>query len=222
MKLSNTTIEALKNLADLNQGIFIEAGNVLRTQAENKQMFGEITVPDSFPIAFGIYNLKKLITILSVYENPEIEFDTQFLTLSNGRMTTEYGYTDKSNILTPPDGEELSLPSVDIKFDLPKADLKTIMSVSRAMEYLHVALVSDGNDVVLQCFDVYSKAARSTSVKMGFTSDHAFHLIFTIENISKMLLDDYVVEVSKTGIARFKGKDKTYFIMLHKDSTYDK
>lgn len=219
MKLSVATIEALKNLSDINQGLFIEAGNTLYTMEPEKLMTAKITVPEKFPTNFGIYDLKKLITVLSVYENPEIEFDDKFLTISDGHMTTEFGYTDKSNIATP--SGKLVLPSVDVKFNLSKADLKKILTIARAMEYKQIALVSDGVEVTIRCLDVAEKANRPTHVKMGFTYGKEFNLIFDIDHISKLLMDDYGVEISSHGFAQFTSKNKIYSIVLHKDSTYD-
>lgn len=218
MKLSEGTIEALKNLSDINQGIYIEPGNTLVTR--NKRMSGAFTVPETFPIALGIYDLKKFITILSVYENSEIEFHDKYLTMTDGRMTTEYGYTDKSNIHTL--DKPLKLPSVDVKFDLTKSDMKKILTVTRAMQYPHVALVSDGTEVCIQCFDVANKANRPTSIQMGFKYGNEFNLIFEVDDISKMVLDDYHVEICRKGFAQFTGKNKVYSIVLQKDSSYGK
>ena len=49
MKLSNKTLEVLKNFSNINQNILIEEGNVLRTISTMKNILGSATIVESFP-----------------------------------------------------------------------------------------------------------------------------------------------------------------------------
>ena len=46
MKLSNKTLEVLKNFSNINQNILIEEGNVLRTISTMKNILGRATIEE--------------------------------------------------------------------------------------------------------------------------------------------------------------------------------
>ena len=66
MKLSNKTLEVLKNFSNINQNILIEEGNVVRTISTMKNILGSATITESFPIEFGIYDLNEFLGVMSL------------------------------------------------------------------------------------------------------------------------------------------------------------
>ena len=57
MKLSENTLNVLKNFASINQGILVKPGKSLRTISSNKAILAEASVDEDFPTEFGIYDL---------------------------------------------------------------------------------------------------------------------------------------------------------------------
>ena len=86
MKLSNKTLEVLKNFSNINQNILIEEGNVLRTISTMKNILGRATIEESFPKEFGIYDLNEFLGVLSLTKDSEIELDNEsYLTINSGK-----------------------------------------------------------------------------------------------------------------------------------------
>ena len=56
MKLSDNTINLLKNFKEINQSILFKKGNKLRTISVMKNILAEATVAEDFPKDFGIYD----------------------------------------------------------------------------------------------------------------------------------------------------------------------
>ena len=73
MKLSNDTLRYLKNFATINDSILVREGKVLKTMAPSKSLIGQVELEEGFPQTFAIYELGRLLSILSLFEAPEIE-----------------------------------------------------------------------------------------------------------------------------------------------------
>ena len=72
MKLSNKTIDVLKNFSGINQNILIKEGTKLRTMSTMKNILGEADITESFPKGFGIYDLNEFLGVLTLANDPEI------------------------------------------------------------------------------------------------------------------------------------------------------
>ena len=84
MKLSENTMEVLKNFSTINQGLIVKKGNILKTLATNKNIKAEATIEEKFETDFAIYDLNKTLGILSMNKNaPEVQVDAEYLTFSN-------------------------------------------------------------------------------------------------------------------------------------------
>ena len=75
MKLSDKTINLLKNFSSINQSILIKEGNSIRTISVMKNILAEAKVPEEFPKDFGIYDLNQFLNaVSSLHVNPELDF----------------------------------------------------------------------------------------------------------------------------------------------------
>ena len=86
MKLSEKTVNLLKNFAGINQSILFKKGNKLRTMSVMKNILAEAEVEEEFPKDFAIYDLVQFLNGVSLYANPQIEFTTDSnLTIREGK-----------------------------------------------------------------------------------------------------------------------------------------
>ena len=65
MKLSESTVNLLKNFSSINQSILFKAGNKLRTISVMKNILVEANVAEEFDKDFGIYDLNQFLNGLS-------------------------------------------------------------------------------------------------------------------------------------------------------------
>ena len=75
MKLSDTTINLLKNFKEINQSILFKAGNRLRTISVFKNILAEATISEDLPKDFGIYDLSQFINGIELHKPSIPEFD---------------------------------------------------------------------------------------------------------------------------------------------------
>ena len=57
MKISNKTLDVLKNFSEINQSILITQGNKIKTVSALKNILAHAEVEETFPKDFAIYQL---------------------------------------------------------------------------------------------------------------------------------------------------------------------
>ena len=73
MKLSDSTINILKNFSSINQSLLFKSGKKLRTISVMKNILAEVEVTEEFPKDFGIYDLNQFLNGLSLHQSPELD-----------------------------------------------------------------------------------------------------------------------------------------------------
>lgn len=217
MKLDASTINVLKNFADINASLFVKQGNVLKTISPSKTIMATSTVSVSFERSFAIFDLKRFLATLSLFEDPELSFNERSVTISSDSRKVSYTYADESVIMKAPD-KELVLPSVDVEFKLTKENLRSIEKALGILGLPEFVVVGDGKTITLNAADTKNPSGDVYSINIGET-DKVFKVIFKIENL-KIIPDDYDVKVCSKGFSSFKGEKVDYFISVEATSTF--
>jgi len=222
MKFSPKTIDLLKNFSSINPGIYFTKGSTLRTMSPQKNILCEAVVEDEFPQDFGINDLNNFLSVLSLNKDPEIEFsdNTVIIKFLNGRSKIDYRFTEKSMIVVPPE-KNITLPSIDVKFNLTEEDLAWIQKTASVLRSPNIAVSSNGKTVSIVSFDVSDNSAATNSVDIGVNSEKTYKLIFKTENL-KVVPGAYSVEISSKGVSHFTNSKANiqYWIATETGSTY--
>ena len=222
MKLSEKTVNLLKNFAGINQSILFKKGNKLRTMSVMKNILAEAEVEEEFPKDFAIYDLVQFLNGVSLYTNPQIEFTTDSnLTIREGKdRKTKYFFADPSVVVAPPE-KSIALPTEDVCFSLDSDQLASLMKASAVYQLPDLCAVGEAGVVKLVVRDKKNDTSNDFSVVVGET-DKEFSFNFKVENI-KILPGTYEVVVSQKLLSRFTSKnhDLTYYIALEPDSTFE-
>jgi len=217
MKLDAKTLKILKNFSDINQSIQIKSGNVLSTISGTKTILAKAKVADTFPTTFAIYDLSKLLSVLSLFQEPEIDFDKNQLVVSKDKNKVHYTYADPKTIVLPPE-KEIKLPTTDVQFTLTQ---EMFTAVSKAMSILslpEMAVVGENGELKLCAIDSKNPSGDSYEVDLG-VAESDFRVIFKNDNL-KLIPGNYNVSVSSKGLSRFVGDNIEYFIAVESSSTF--
>jgi len=221
MKLSDKTINLLKNFSTINQSILFKQGTKLRTISVMKNILAEATIPEELPKDFGIYDLPQFLnSVVVLYNNPEFDFANEnHVVIKEGRMKSKYFFADPSVIVTPPD-KRLELPTEDVTFEVSTEQLDKLLKAASLYQLSDLAVVGGDGVVKLLVRDKKNDASNDFSIVVGETND-VFSFNFKVENI-KILPGNYEVVVSRNLLSRFtsKNQDLTYYIALEPDSTF--
>ena len=69
MKLSQRTIQILRNYSSINPSVKFEAGTILKTVSPNKTMLAKATLSDTIDSDFAIYDLSRFLGTMSLFLN---------------------------------------------------------------------------------------------------------------------------------------------------------
>ena len=221
MKLSDKTINLLKNFSSINQSILIKEGDSIRTISVMKNILAEAKVPEEFPKDFGIYDLNQFLNaISSLHVNPELDFsNNEYLLIREGKKRNRFFFADPNVIVSPPE-KSISLPSEDVSFELDTQVLGTLMKAAAIYQVPDLSVIGEAGVVKLVVHDKKNETSNTHEEVVGET-DEEFCFNFKVENI-KILPGTYEVVVSKKLLSRFESKNHelTYYIALEPDSTF--
>lgn len=219
MKISKSTLDLLKNFSTINTAILVKPGKEICTVNNAKTVVAFANVPEDFPVQFGIYDLNNFISTVNLFEDPDISFDTNHMTITGGASKCSYGYAEESVIATPK--KRLSFPSVDVEFDLTRDVFDRIMKASSTLSLPILSVTKDAkNNIVIRAIDPKNPNANVFSVVVGTDlSDKKY--VFNIQTeLLKMVRGDYKVSISQKCLLKFEATDIEYYVAAEKSSEY--
>ena len=111
MKLSDNTLNVLKNFAGINNSILVKEGNKLRTISVAKNILAEADIPEEFPRDVAIYDLNQFLNGLGLHSDPDLDFSPEsYIAIKEGTRRVKYFYADPQVITAPPE-KEINLPT---------------------------------------------------------------------------------------------------------------
>ena len=100
MKLSENTVNVLKNFSNINQNILVKEGDTLHTMSTMKNIIGRAKIEESFDRQFGIYDLNEFLGVMSLSKDADLVFDESFVQVKNGKSRVKYFFSDSSILVT--------------------------------------------------------------------------------------------------------------------------
>ena len=220
MKLSDKTINLLKNFSDINQSILFKKGNKLRTISVMKNIMAEAEIQEDFPKDFAIYDLTQFLRGVFLHNQPELDFANDgHVVIREGKTRSKYFFADPSVIVVPPE-KSLTLPTMDVEFELAAEQLEKIRKAVLAFQLPDLSVIGEAGVVKLVVHDKKNDTSNDFQVLVGET-DGEFCFHFKVENI-KVIPGDYKVSISSKLLSKFVNTDYdlTYYIALEPDSTF--
>jgi hypothetical protein len=220
MKLSDNTINILKNFSNINQSILVKEGSKIKTISILKNIYAVADVEESFSKQFAIYDLNEFLNGLSLHQDPDLDFtNDSYMTIKDGKRRVKYFFADPEVIVAPPE-KDIDLPSEDVCFQLDHSQLDKLIKASAVYKLPDLSAIGDAGVIRLVVRDKNNDTSNEYSIIVGETTDE-FVFNFKVENI-KIIPGSYDVVVSKKLSARFVNEkyNLKYFIALEPDSTF--
>lgn len=223
MKITKEIVNVLKNFSMINKSIMVYPGKKLRTISETKTVFAEYEFSDvEFPIEFGIYSIVEFLSVLSLFEEPELNFKKDHMIISspNSKTSVKYVYASERVIITPGKEKTINFPGSDIDFELSSDNLNLIKKASPILkaEELVIEKVDDSDEVVLKLQNGANVNSNTFDIKIPVTQYSEVMQKCKI-NANHMLFmpDNYQVSCSSKGIVKVYNSRSQYFVPALKD-----
>jgi len=225
MNLSNETVSVLKNFATINQNLVIKPGSSISTMSAMKNIVASAEVKEDFPTEFAIYDLNEFLASLSLFEKPNLDFNDDFVVMTENGTTLKYWYSDPSVVTTPT--KEITMPECEISFSLENNMLSSVQKAAAVIGVPDMVLEGMDNGIaLLKVTDKKNATANDYAVKVDVNNDDGKNLPykfwFKVENL-KLLSGTYDVGISSKNISHFVNAnvDIQYWIALEPESKYD-
>lgn len=216
MKVSNETIQVLKNFASINSNILIRKGKTLATISTAKNIFAKADVAEDFPVEVPIYDLNSLLALLTLMENQDVDFGEKSLTISKDNGKFEYFYSSPSVIVAAPD-KNIELDN-HFQFKMTAEEVNMLMKAAAITAAPTLSLSCKHQQVTLTVGDKKNDSANTFKKVIG-PGIEDFECYMAVENF-KIIPDAYTVTISKKKFFHFKHETKSieYFIAMEPDS----
>jgi len=224
MKLSEHTVDVLKNFASINQNLVIKEGSTLTTMSAMKNIVAKAEVEESFDKEVAIYDLNEFLASISLFANPVLEFDEGFVTIreeNNPKNSLKYFYSDPSVVTSP--NKTITMPSKEVSFKLNGENLNKLKRAAGVIQAPDLVLEKKNTDVFLTVKDKKNDTANTFSIDVDTVADGSdFKFFFKVENL-KLMDGDYDVDISSKNISHLasSNKDVEYWVALEPESSYE-
>lgn len=210
MKLGARTVQILKNFSTINPSVLFREGNVQSTIHAQKTMLARATVAEQFPQEFAIFDLSRFLGVLSLFDDPELEFQEKKIQIQQGRQNVDYTFADPDLIVVPPQ-KAPAVSDAEVQFRLLGDNLNAALRAMGVLQSSHLFVQGDGETISIGACKPSDPTSDQFRLDVG-TTTHKFRTTFKAETM-KMLPGDYDVQISSRNIAHFKTDDVEYWIM---------
>jgi len=220
MKLSKQTIELLSSFADINQSILVKGGSKLSTISVSTTILAEAEVKENFPCEFAIYELPTFLKALRLFQDPDLSFASNYVTISEGKDRLRYYFADKNVIISPPD-DKLELPSEEVNLQINDRQLAKLLQAASLLDLPDLSVIGSNGDILLTVGDKKNGSSNSWQIEVGKT-DSKFCFNFKIENL-KIYPGTYDVTISSHHLSHWNNVNQnlSYFVALEQDSEFE-
>ena len=216
--LSKKTLDVLKNFSTINSSIVFRKGSTVRTISNAENILAKFTGEEVFPNDFAIYDLSQFLSGISLFSDPQLEFDNEsFVNIRGGRQSARYYFSDPEITLKSAPEKNVKFPGADLQFNLTGEDLIALQKASAVYSLPDLTFQSEegSNEIKLILRDKENDTSNTYDLTVAGCSTGTYSLDVKIENI-RLLPGDYNVKVSKHLISEWTNAnvDLTYYIAL--------
>lgn len=226
MQLSENTISVLKNFSSINPNLVFKEGNQVKTISVAKNILATATITETIPKEFGIYDLNEFLSVVGLFDTPELVFTDSSVKIKDGGQSVNYFFSALENLTTP--SKDITMPNCEIEFTMTESDLNKLRKAAATLGVSEVAVCGDegGSGIVIKVSD--TKNATSNTFELNISSgdvvrpSNAFQMVFNIGNF-KFAAGDYRAKLSSKLISNFKNTNNNieYWVALEKSSVFN-
>ena len=222
MKVSEKTINLLRNYANINQSIEFREGNILKTVSPLNTILASVEVEEKFPRTFPIYELNRFLGTLALFQNPELDFTDNGVIISDDNHKATYRYCGSSSMFQTPPEKNITFPDAEVSFELSQDQFKKTVNAANTLGLPEIVVEGNASEIFLVVNDTANVSSDVFSTPVGKTNE-IFRMIFKSENLNKIMEGAYNVSLSSKRISHFKreGDSLQYWIALEQNSTFD-
>ena len=211
MRLTDSTVNVLKNFAAINKNILIHEGSTVRTVSPSKTVMAKAKLDDDFPREVCLYDLNRFLNTVGLFSEPDIELGEHSLTLTSGPSQIRYSYANPE-LLVVAKQKDLNVSDY---FDTVHIPSEVLLAVDRARKTLgleEISIEASEGKLWIRALDASGSTNDQFALQLG-ESKHTFKAVLEADNM-ELIPQSYNVSISPRGITHWKGLNIEYWIVL--------
>lgn len=219
MQISKETLSILKNFSQLNSNILVKPGNVIKTITSGKNVIAQASVSETFDTEFGIWDLGKFLSTVSLFDTPSFDFGSKSVRISGTNGSSVTYYYSEPELLTTHD-KNIQFPETIVSFDFTQSMFSDLQRAASVLQLPDISIRCEEGKIYAVALNKKDPTTNQYSVVIGETEDIPFVFNFKVDNL-RMVEGDYRVDVAKGNVSQFTHSklDLMYWIALESDST---
>ena len=226
MHISRETLSILKNFRDLNSNILVTPGSVIKTLTSAKNVMATATVQEDFPVEFGIWDLTSFLGTVSLFDDPDFDFDEKFVTISNGsKSRVKYFYSEPSLLTVPT--KDVKMPETVVSLSLEEEMFNDLKKAGSVLGLSDLTIKGSGSEVTATLYDKNNAGSNTYSIDIENVESEdgaIFNFDFNIENL-RFIPGSYTMNIAEKVVSEFvnsDGLDLTYWVALEGTSSFSR
>jgi len=219
MKFTKEFVEILKNFSTISSQMKFVPGAVQSVKHEQGTSFAIAETNVEIPESFSIFSLQKLLSVLSLFDEPEIDINDRFLVINSttDKRVCNYQLTNPDFIVHESNTEKYGRLRWDISFGLQYVDFSNMLKFANILKSEFIIFRGDGEKIYLEANNSNGNG-DSGAIELGET-EHTFKVVLNRECLN-LLDEEYQVMITKKGIISFQSpRIKYYFAFIKKESS---
>ena len=210
IQLSKKTIDALKNFASINSNFLFQEGKKQATVAIANNIFANVTIDEDIPQEFPIYNLSEFLGALTLFQDPQLDFDGNTVKVSSSTSKSsslKFVAADKGILHIPT--KEVKEPKYDLEFDLSSDTLSSILKSSAVIGASDVLICGGTDGLKIVVCDKKNRNSNDFEITDENWPEPTTEFTYSlkVENL-KLLPGSYEVSIAGKGLSKFKNTDR--------------
>lgn len=228
MKLTEKDRALIENYSKITSGLLFKKGKYQKTKNIRNTCYSAAEFDFDCPQDFAIFDLKRFLDVLSLFKDPDLEFDEKHVVIceaDNKKKRIKYLYTNPEYIKTTVEKNvEVNINDSLFSFDLPKDLLSQILKAVSMLGHTKIIFENkDGNLWLKSAGDHSGDSSSEVSVEglnfdLGPTDVGDFVYILDTYCIYAIPGDYTMAIMEKFFIMQHKESDLLYIMPFNKDS----
>lgn len=212
MKISQKTLEILKNFSGINNSIFIKKGSRLAVKSFGNTIVGLTPIEDEFPTDFAVIDMSEFLNVVSSFDDPEFEFEERCVKISGDNRTVTYyygsqAYLESANVIPKRD----TLPDLNnivAAFTLSEHDLNNIRKTAAILRLERIGISKTGVRLFTPNKPTSNEVKFDIPVECQTEDEYQCNI-----DLLKMIPDTYSVRIQNGDLVVFERTDGLAYVV---------
>lgn len=199
MKIDDWTKKVLTNFAIINNNITFNPGDIIRTCNAGVTILAEAKINNFFTKSCGISALPKLLNMLALYKDTEIEFNDRQLVVTSPDEPAQkltYSYTNPEYLTKVPE-IDLRPKTILSSFELSASNISRISKGLSIFDQQYISISGKDSKLKLSTVNAVNNVEDGFSIVFSESYDGPeFNVVFEKANFLLLSLD-YDIKIGK-------------------------